>query len=70
MHPQLDIDIVQEAMDQHAKNMAVAFSRWQKENEYYRGDNDHWYRKDGEGIAASTSQLYNFFIQQLLTNKQ
>jgi hypothetical protein len=54
----------EKAMDEYAKQQAIALVAWSIKNNHYVGVNGEWYSKDGEGVAATTGALYDQFIEQ------
>src|SRR5690242_12377018 len=50
-------------ISEYAQQQAIAFNKWQVKNDFYTNCDSHWFRKDGEGIAASTEELYVQFIE-------
>jgi len=58
----LDIKLVQETMDMHAKRLAMAFAEWINETNW--GENETWGRHEPPSYPA-TEQLYDLFIKSL-----
>lgn len=54
------------ARQHHAKEQAISFIEWQLKNDFYFDPDWKVYRKDGEGIAKSTTELYEIFLNQQL----
>lgn len=61
-------DGVKEAMDEFAKQEAIAFAEWIGRNDYifYGGENNTWYHSDDRKRKnpLTTEQLYQLFLNQ------
>lgn len=65
----LDIKLVQECMDAHAKRIAIAFAEYVSFNEYALYEIPYGWVKDGSnGITLTSQQLYNQFIESININ--
>jgi len=58
----LNIKVVQESMDAHAKRMGIAFAEWIQETNW--GEKETWGRHDPPSYPT-TEQLYDIFIQSI-----
>lgn len=66
----LDIKLVQESMDVHAKRISMAYLRWVDENQYYK-NNGGWYcGQENNPFPLTDKQLYNKFIESININNQ
>lgn len=62
----LDIKLVQECMDAHAKRIGIAYSMWLQENQHYRYQDGTWINWKTSGPRTFTDEeLYNKFIESI-----
>lgn len=56
----------EKAMDEYAKQQAIAFAEWafKDDNPFVEGSNGRWIQQSGNSSSWSTEELYNIFIEQ------